>query len=96
MRTTRPRMVSVEMTARGTTAFLSLSLTEPTLDSWLLLLASGREEDRRYSDCRGTEEETCCMMELHDGASPGTWRTTRRVLMDSASFTLTDLAVTRL
>ena len=37
---TRPRKVKVETTARGTTAFCSLSRAEPTLDSWLLLLAS--------------------------------------------------------
>lgn len=46
MRTIRPRTVRVEMTARGTTAFLSLSLMEPTLDSWLLLLTSEEEEHK--------------------------------------------------
>lgn len=47
MRTIRPRTVRVEMTARGTTAFLSRSLIEPTLDSWLLLLASDEKEQKR-------------------------------------------------
>lgn len=47
MRTIMPTTVRVEMTARGTIAFLSRSRIEPTLDSWLLLLASGEIEEKR-------------------------------------------------
>ena len=46
-------MASVEMMARGTTAFLSLSRMEPTLDSWLLLLTSEEEEEKGEMKARG-------------------------------------------
>jgi len=57
-RAIRLRTVRVEMTARGTTVFLFLSLIKPTWDSWLLSLASGENEQKRVEikDASGTEK----------------------------------------
>lgn len=38
--------------AKGRTAVLSLSLTDPTLDSWLLLLISDEEEGDKVMDMK--------------------------------------------
>ena len=49
----RPRPVSTDTTASGTTAAASVSPTAPTRDSWLLLLASGEEHTHPHQVCLG-------------------------------------------
>jgi len=58
MRTSRPRPVSVEMTASGTTALRPPRA--PTLDSWLLLLASAGTRRRTM-----TLQQAWCMLGVH-------------------------------
>lgn len=50
MRTMKPRTARLDTIAKGRTAVLSLSLTDPTLDSWLLLLISDEEEGDKVMD----------------------------------------------
>lgn len=55
------------MTARGTTAFLSLSHMEPTRDSWLLLLTSGEKD--RESERNAEKRENVYSSEVRKGST---------------------------
>lgn len=57
MRTMRPRTARLDTIAKGRMPVLSLSLTDPTLDSWLLLLISDEEEGDKVKDM---DKHFCC------------------------------------